>query len=137
MSISDLFGLGLPRGSLIGSQSTAASPGCRNYQYQGRNQGSSQHYQVTFSFVLYIMHKLLLSLPYMKRSISFSSGKLIIYVVLTKVNYLSLSLHLQRFHQIRCLSFPNQKCNKIEIVFRFIIKFLLRFITFFISLLFY
>ncbi|KOX67610.1 Cytoplasmic polyadenylation element-binding protein 1-B, partial [Melipona quadrifasciata] len=45
MSISDLFGLGLPRGSLIGSQSTAASPGCRNYQYQGRNQASSQHYQ--------------------------------------------------------------------------------------------
>ncbi|XP_050574079.1 cytoplasmic polyadenylation element-binding protein 1 isoform X1 [Bombus affinis] len=44
MSISDLFGLGLPRGSLLGSQSTAAS-GCRNYQYQGRNQGSSQHYQ--------------------------------------------------------------------------------------------
>ncbi|XP_071865245.1 polyadenylation element binding protein orb isoform X2 [Bombus fervidus] len=45
MSISDLFGLGLPRGSLLGSQSTTASPGCRNYQYQGRNQGSSQHYQ--------------------------------------------------------------------------------------------
>ncbi|XP_076765823.1 polyadenylation element binding protein orb isoform X1 [Xylocopa sonorina] len=45
MSISDLFGLGLPRGSLIGSQSTATSPGCRNYEYQGRNQGSSQHYQ--------------------------------------------------------------------------------------------
>ncbi|KZC08989.1 Cytoplasmic polyadenylation element-binding protein 1-B [Dufourea novaeangliae] len=45
MSISDLFGLGLPRGSLMGSQSTAGSPGYRNYQYQNRNQGSSQHYQ--------------------------------------------------------------------------------------------
>lgn len=45
MSISDLFGLGLPRGSLMNSQSSAASPGCHNYQYQTRNQGSSQHYQ--------------------------------------------------------------------------------------------
>ena len=45
MSISDLFGLGLPRGSLMGSQSTAGSPGYRNYQYQNRNQGSSQQYQ--------------------------------------------------------------------------------------------
>nr|XP_012142086.1 PREDICTED: cytoplasmic polyadenylation element-binding protein 1 isoform X3 [Megachile rotundata] len=45
MSISDLFGLGLPRGSLMNSQSTATSPGCYNYQYQARNQGSSQHYQ--------------------------------------------------------------------------------------------
>ncbi|XP_053978983.1 cytoplasmic polyadenylation element-binding protein 1 isoform X1 [Hylaeus volcanicus] len=45
MSISDLFGLGLPRGSLMASQSTAGSTGYRNYQYQKSNQGSSQHYQ--------------------------------------------------------------------------------------------
>ncbi|XP_017893651.1 cytoplasmic polyadenylation element-binding protein 1 isoform X1 [Ceratina calcarata] len=45
MSISDLFGLGLPRGSLINNQSTPTTPGCRNHQYQGRNQGASQHYQ--------------------------------------------------------------------------------------------
>nr|XP_031845090.1 cytoplasmic polyadenylation element-binding protein 1 isoform X2 [Nomia melanderi] len=45
MSISDLFGLGLPRGSLMGNQSTAGSPGYRNHQYQNRSPGSSQHYQ--------------------------------------------------------------------------------------------
>ncbi|XP_043259532.1 cytoplasmic polyadenylation element-binding protein 1-B [Colletes gigas] len=45
MSISDLFGLGLPRGSLMGSQLTSGSPAYRNYQYQNRNQGSAQHYQ--------------------------------------------------------------------------------------------
>ncbi|KAG7213441.1 hypothetical protein KM043_002719 [Ampulex compressa] len=48
MSISDLFGLGMPRGSLMSNQSVDGSPGYWNYQYHGQNcsQGSShQHYQ--------------------------------------------------------------------------------------------
>lgn len=46
MSISDLFGLDLPRGSLMDSQSVTGSPGYRNYQYHGQNrsQGSSHQY---------------------------------------------------------------------------------------------
>lgn len=47
-AISDMFGLGLPRGSLMGSQSSAVgSPSYRNYQYYGQAQGSStQQYEV-------------------------------------------------------------------------------------------
>lgn len=85
MSISDLFGLGLPRGSLLGSQSTTASPGCRNYQYQGRNQGSSQHYQVTFPFIFYIMPKILPTA--WDISVSYRSSNFAIYVILIRDNY--------------------------------------------------
>lgn len=42
-SISDMFGLGLPRGSLMGNQSAAVgSPSYRNYGSYGQSQGSSQ-----------------------------------------------------------------------------------------------
>ncbi|CAD6215968.1 GSCOCG00004271001-RA-CDS [Cotesia congregata] len=42
MSISDLFGLGLPRGSLMGSQSSINSPGYRRHQQQQtQNHGQS------------------------------------------------------------------------------------------------
>ncbi|XP_014488981.1 PREDICTED: cytoplasmic polyadenylation element-binding protein 1 isoform X1 [Dinoponera quadriceps] len=45
-AISDMFGLGLPRGSLMGSQSAAVgSPSYRNYQYYGQAQGSSASQQ--------------------------------------------------------------------------------------------
>ncbi|XP_076238946.1 polyadenylation element binding protein orb [Calliopsis andreniformis] len=45
MSISDLFGLGLPRGSLMNNQLPVGSPSYRNYQHQYRSQGSSQPHQ--------------------------------------------------------------------------------------------
>lgn len=40
-SISDLFGLGLPRGSLMSGQSTCNSPGYRHHQYYGQNYSQS------------------------------------------------------------------------------------------------
>ncbi|XP_018358755.1 PREDICTED: cytoplasmic polyadenylation element-binding protein 1 isoform X2 [Trachymyrmex cornetzi] len=44
-AISDMFGLGLPRGSLMGNQSTIGSSSYRNYQYSSydQTQGSLQH----------------------------------------------------------------------------------------------
>lgn len=44
-AISDMFGLGLPRGSLLGNQSTIGSSSYRNYQYSNydQTQGSLQH----------------------------------------------------------------------------------------------
>ncbi|XP_070514506.1 cytoplasmic polyadenylation element-binding protein 1 isoform X5 [Cardiocondyla obscurior] len=44
-AISDMFGLGLPRGSLVGTQSAIGSSSYRNYQYGSydQTQGSSQH----------------------------------------------------------------------------------------------
>ncbi|XP_076296991.1 cytoplasmic polyadenylation element-binding protein 1-like isoform X3 [Lasioglossum baleicum] len=46
MSITDLFGFGMPWGSFMNSQSTTSgSPGFRNHQQQNRSPGSYQHYQ--------------------------------------------------------------------------------------------
>nr|XP_050844646.1 cytoplasmic polyadenylation element-binding protein 1 isoform X1 [Vespula vulgaris] len=56
MSISDLFGLSLPRGSLMGNQSVVDSPNYRNYQHHGqhRNQTSShQRYQCDDNYGFY------------------------------------------------------------------------------------
>ncbi|XP_012220421.1 cytoplasmic polyadenylation element-binding protein 1 isoform X3 [Linepithema humile] len=45
-AISDMFGLGLPRGSLMGNQSTIGSSNYRNYQYGNyQTQGSSSQQQ--------------------------------------------------------------------------------------------
>ncbi|XP_033226798.1 cytoplasmic polyadenylation element-binding protein 1 isoform X2 [Belonocnema kinseyi] len=41
MSISDLFGLGLPRGSLMSGQSTCSTPGFRHHQHYGQNHNQS------------------------------------------------------------------------------------------------
>lgn len=46
MSITDLFGFGMPWGSFMNNQSTTSgSPGFRNHQQQNRSPGSYQHYQ--------------------------------------------------------------------------------------------
>nr|XP_033337068.1 cytoplasmic polyadenylation element-binding protein 1 isoform X2 [Megalopta genalis] len=61
MSITDLFGLGMPWGlsqglgipSFMNNQSTSGSPGFRNHQHQNRSPGSSQHYQCEDTNSLY------------------------------------------------------------------------------------
>ncbi|KAK0178975.1 hypothetical protein PV327_007808 [Microctonus hyperodae] len=45
MSISELFGLGLPRGTLMGSQSSIGSPGYRSNQHQGQNSSRQLNYK--------------------------------------------------------------------------------------------
>jgi len=48
-AISDMFGLGLPRGSLMGNQSTIGSSSYHNYQYSSYDQtqgSSSQQHEV-------------------------------------------------------------------------------------------
>jgi len=49
-AISDMFGLGLPRGSLMGNQSTVGSSNYRNYQYgsfsQAQGSSSQQQHEV-------------------------------------------------------------------------------------------
>lgn len=69
MSISDLFGLSLPRGSLMGNQSVVDSPNYRNYQHHGqhRNQTSShQRYQVN-QYWIYICKDFITSLKFVAR----------------------------------------------------------------------
>lgn len=46
MSISELFGLGLPRGTLMGSQSSIGSPGYRSNQHHGQNSSRQLNYKV-------------------------------------------------------------------------------------------
>jgi len=55
-AISDMFGLGLPRGSLMGNQSTIGSSSYHNYQYSSYDQmqgSSSQQREVMLCTGIY------------------------------------------------------------------------------------